>query len=62
VLSRVRHIYTEVNFREFRHGGCQYDELYSFLTTQGYERVFADSTEGWGTWQSNVLFRRREQP
>lgn len=36
ILSKTSIIYTEVNFQEFRKGMAQFDELYEFLTIQGF--------------------------
>jgi len=36
-LSRVRHIYVELAFREVYRGGCTFNEVYAFLVERGFQ-------------------------
>ncbi len=57
VLKTVKVILTEVNFLEFRKNSTQYQDLYEFLTTNGFTLYRI-----WGNpkWQGNALFVRSE--
>lgn len=57
-LNKVQYIYTEVNFQEFRTGGCLYEDLKTYLESQGFtekERFVKDDT-----WAGDVLFARSD--
>lgn len=53
ILSSVKVILTEINFREFRQGSTQYSLLKEYLESQGFELK-----KIWGspTWQATGLF------
>ncbi len=53
ILSSVKVILTEINFREFRQGSTQYTLLKEYLENQGFELK-----KIWGspTWQATGLF------
>ncbi len=57
VLKTVKVILTEVNFLEFRKNSTQYQDLYEFLTTNGFTLY-----QIWGNpkWQGTALFVRSE--
>lgn len=57
-LSSIKYIYTEVNFQEFRQGGCLYTDIHNLLTQHGFEQVAKwEQGASWGAWQGNVLYR-----
>lgn len=53
ILSTVKVILTEINFREFRKGSTQYSVLKEYLESQGFKLV-----KIWGSpsWQATGLF------
>lgn len=55
ILSTVKVISTEVNFKEFRKGMTLFPDLYEFLTQQGFELKYI-----WGRkdWQAVAIFVR----
>ncbi len=55
ILSTVRVIITEINFREFRKNGTQFTGLYEFMTQNDFTLY-----KIWGspTWQGTALFVR----
>jgi len=56
-LTGVEYIYTEVNFQEFRKGGCVYKTLKAFLDEKGFEEEHKWVRDD--TWTGDVLFKRR---
>lgn len=56
VLEHVKVISTEVNFKEFRKGMTQFEDLYDFLTESGFELKYI-----WGRsdWQAVAVFVKR---
>lgn len=57
ILSRVKVIFTEVNFREFWHGCAQYEPLKKYLEELGFKEVWKDIQP---CWNGNVLFVRND--
>jgi len=55
-LDNVQYIYTEVNFQEFRTGGCLYADLKSYLESQGFDEVERFVKDD--TWAGDVLFAK----
>ena len=57
ILKTVKVIITEINFREFRQGTTRYEDLATFLKSNGFTLY-----KIWGspTWQGTALFIRSE--
>jgi FkbM family methyltransferase len=59
ILSKVKVIYTEVNYQEFREGNCFYKDINDYLLSQGFKEIWNHS---WNvdeqSWQGNVLYVR----
>lgn len=62
VLSRVRHIYVELAFREIYQDGCTFNDAYTFLTDRGFQLLelteCARDTSKSLEWV-DALFRRK---
>jgi FkbM family methyltransferase len=58
-LKKIQHIYTEVNYQEFRKDGKQYSDVFDFLNRNGFKEVFKNSQgSNQLDWQANCLFSR----
>lgn len=55
-LSLVQFIYTEVNFQQFRKGGCVFADLLKFLEAQGFRVVHKWTRDE--SWNGDVLFAK----
>ena len=55
-LTAVEYIYTEVNFQEFRKGGCLYEPLKAFLEEKGFREEYKWVRDN--TWNGDVLFKK----
>jgi FkbM family methyltransferase len=61
-LSRVRHVYIELAFREVYRGGCTFNDAYTFLTERGFQllEVTECARDGSQTLEwVDALFRRK---
>lgn len=59
-LSKIKYIYTEVNFRELRCDGKLYNDVYSLMESNNFEEVFKiKQGSNKFDWQANVLFRNK---
>ncbi|MCL4380492.1 FkbM family methyltransferase [Candidatus Dependentiae bacterium] len=56
ILPTVSYIYTEVNLQKFWHDCVQYQELKSWLESNGFEEIWKDITPH---WHGNVLFKKK---
>lgn len=56
ILSTVKVIYTETNFKEFRIGMSQYENLKTFLESNGFEMIAHWYLED---WQGDAIFVRK---
>ncbi len=59
ILKSVKAIYLEVNFKEFRKGMSQYDDIYEHLTENGFQQIYITPNTNFDI-QANVLFVRKE--
>lgn len=57
ILKQVKLIYTEVNLQPFWEGCAQYEDLKSWLETQGFVQIWKDIVPH---WHGNALFTRLE--
>jgi FkbM family methyltransferase len=57
-LDKIKYIYTEINYQEFRKGTSKYDDINNLLTSHGFEQVFIEPNgcDELGKWQANALF------
>ena len=60
VLSKIKYIYTEVNFREFRKGGKLYTDVLKLMNENNFEEIMKtpQGSEEYN-WQANVLFKNK---
>jgi FkbM family methyltransferase len=57
-LKKIKYIYTEVNFQEFRKNGKLYDDIKSLLLNNNFIELYKwEQGAKWGEWQGNVLFK-----
>lgn len=60
VLSRIKYIYTEVNFREFRKGGKLYADILKLMNRNNFNEIMkTPQGSKQYDWQANVLFENR---
>jgi FkbM family methyltransferase len=58
-LKKIQYIYTEVNYQELRKGGKMYEDIFKFLTRNGFQEVLkAPQGSDRFDWQANCLFAR----
>lgn len=57
-LKKIKYVYTEVNFVEFRKTGKLYNDVKQVMIDNGFEETHK-WTQGdvWGKWQGNILFK-----
>lgn len=57
-LKKIKYVYTEVNFQEFRKTGKLYNDVKQLMIGNGFEETHS-WTQGdlWGKWQGNILFK-----
>lgn len=63
ILTKVKVIYTETNFLEFRKGMTQYKDLKDFLESSGFQMLshwYAEGFQGNAIFVKKELFRRVE--
>ncbi len=60
ILSKIKYIYTEVNFQQFRKNGKLYNDVKKLLTRHGFIEIKRwEQGAKWGDWQGNVLFKNK---
>jgi FkbM family methyltransferase len=59
-LDKIKYIYTEINYQEFRKGTSKYDDINNLLTIHGFEQVFIEPNgcDELGKWQANALYHK----
>ena len=60
LLSNIKYIYTEVNFRELRENGKLYNDIYDLLLNNNFKEI-CKTPQGDDNfkWQANVLFENQ---
>ena len=59
-LSKIKYIYTEVNYRDFRLKGHRFKDIYNLLTNNNFVMLNAWSQGNKkNDWQANVLFKNK---
>jgi hypothetical protein len=59
-LDKIKYIYTEINYQEFRKGTSKYDDINNLLTSNGFEQIFIEPNgcDELGKWQANSLYHK----
>jgi FkbM family methyltransferase len=60
VLSKIKYVYTEVNFRELRKGGKLYEDVLKLMNKHNFQEIMK-TPQGSNNydWQANVLFENK---